>query len=498
MTSLCAIESNKRFQLFIKCLIAFHTLVTSLAKKYFAPFSDKDITVVKALCDHICLFKSRAVTMTTLKQRCLIAALSSFLFACDGGDDNSQEIEALESEVGNLTEQVGELGSIITDAQGQQAQLGPRPFYLVDGLEEGPLKSKLQQCSEGPFYKSDFSIGHRGAPMQFPEHTKESYEAAARMGAGIVECDVTFTQDRELVCRHSQCDLHTTTNILATDLADRCSTPFMPADPANEISASAECCTSDITLAEFKTLEGKMDAFNPNATTVEEYLEGTAKWRTDLYATRGTLLTHAESIELFNNLGVKFTPELKSPSVDMPFEGDYTQEDYAQQMINEYRQAGVPAEDVWAQSFNLDDVLYWINNEPDFGFQAVYLDDEIYAENADTAEIIASFPDLVAQGVKVIAPPMWVLVTVENDEIVPSEYALAAKAAGLDIITWTLERSGTLVDGGGWYYQTVTDLIKKDSDMLVVLDVLAQDVGVLGVFSDWPATTTYYANCMNL
>ena len=25
-----------------------------------------------------------------------------------------------------------------------------------------------------------------------------------------------------------------------------------------------------------------------------------------------------------------------------------------------------------------------------------------------------------------------------------------------------------------------------------------KDVGVLGVFSDWPATTTFYANCMNV
>ena len=29
-----------------------------------------------------------------------------------------------------------------------------------------------------------------------------------------------------------------------------------------------------------------------------------------------------------------------------------------------------------------------------------------------------------------------------------------------------------------------------------VIDVLAREVGVIGVFSDWPATTTYYANCM--
>ena len=33
---------------------------------------------------------------------------------------------------------------------------------------------------------------------------------------------------------------------------------------------------------------------------------------------------------------------------------------------------------------------------------------------------------------------------------------------------------------------------------LALLHVLSQDVGVLGVFSDWPATTTFYANCMGL
>jgi glycerophosphoryl diester phosphodiesterase len=38
----------------------------------------------------------------------------------------------------------------------------------------------------------------------------------------------------------------------------------------------------------------------------------------------------------------------------------------------------------------------------------------------------------------------------------------------------------------------------KDGNTMKVLDVLAQDVGVIGVFSDWPATVTYYANCKNL
>ncbi len=35
---------------------------------------------------------------------------------------------------------------------------------------------------------------------------------------------------------------------------------------------------------------------------------------------------------------------------------------------------GVDPKDVWAQSFNKDDVLYWIQNEPKFGKQVVYLD----------------------------------------------------------------------------------------------------------------------------
>ena len=74
-------------------------------------------------------------------------------------------------------------------------QLGPRPFFLVNDMTDSRLKRQLQSCAQGPFERTDFSIGHRGACLQFPEHTKESYEAAARMGAGIVECDVTFTKD---------------------------------------------------------------------------------------------------------------------------------------------------------------------------------------------------------------------------------------------------------------------------------------------------------------
>lgn len=104
--------------------------------------------------------------------------------------------------------------------------------------------------------------------------------------------------------------------------------------------------------------------------------------------------------------------------------------------------------------------------------------------------------ELKAAGLKIIAPPLWVLVTSENGQIRPSAYAKAARAAGLEIISWTLERSGRLDEGGGWYYQSIADLTTDDSVALQLLHVLAQEVGVIGVFSDWPATTTLYANCM--
>src|SRR5262245_14885143 len=144
---------------------------------------------------------------------------------------------------------------------GKVIQLGPRPFFLVDGMDPGPLKDTLTKCMNGPFKRTDFSIGHRGAGLQFPEHTLESYMGATRQGAGIVECDVTFTKDAALVCRHSEFDLHTTTNILVTAVANTCRKPFTPAtfDATGKqlTDASAECRTSDLTLAQFQSLQGK-------------------------------------------------------------------------------------------------------------------------------------------------------------------------------------------------------------------------------------------------
>jgi glycerophosphoryl diester phosphodiesterase len=385
---------------------------------------------------------------------------------------------------------------------GSEVELGVRPALLVEDMRDGPLKERLRACLAEPPRRTVFSIGHRGTGLVYPEHTLEAYEAGFRMGAGTLECDVTFTKDFALVCRHSQNDLATTTDILLTPLASTCVEPFTPArlraDGTVRRPARAECRTSELTLAEFKTLQGKVDAFDPAAQTVEEFVAPARPVRPDLGpgVARGTLLTHAESIELFKRLGVRMTPELKAPSVRMPFNG-FTREQYAQKLIDEYRAAGVQPSEVLPQSFDRRDVEYWIEREPEFGARAVLIDGTALPFGAPRARLLARYK---ASGINIWAPPLFVLLDLDAEgRIVPSRAALAARAAGLDLIAWTLERSGNLAAANnGFYYRTIDAAITREGDVLEVVDVLARDVGVRGIFSDWPATVSFYAGCTGL
>jgi glycerophosphoryl diester phosphodiesterase len=187
------------------------------------------------------------------------------------------------------------------------------------------------------------------------------------------------------------------------------------------------------------------------------------------------------------------TPELKSATVKMPFDG-FTQEAYAQKMIDEYKAVKIEPSKVFPQSFDQNDIRYWIKNEPKFAEQAVFL---------DGADKVADLPDLAKlisyknEGVQIVAPPIFALLDTKDGKLSASAYAKNAKQAGLSIITWSLERSGVMASGkGGWYYQSVNNAISREGDILEALDVLAKDVGIIGIFSDWPGTVTYYASCM--
>jgi glycerophosphoryl diester phosphodiesterase len=181
-----------------------------------------------------------------------------------------------------------------------------------------------------------------------------------------------------------------------------------------------------------------------------------------------------------------------------------SQASYAQKMIDELRDARVDPRNVWLQSFDKRDVLYWIQNAPEFGRQAVYLDSiDPTANPPIPPQTLDELTQLRKQGVRYFAPPFPALLAVDaNDNIVPSQYARDIKRLGFKIITWTFERSdlrqGASKAGFYYYFDPQGRAIKKDSDMYKALDALAKQVEIVGIFSDWPATVTYYANCMGL
>jgi len=87
----------------------------------------------------------------------------------------------------------------------KRVHLGPRPFWLIDQMEDSPLKTKLESCSEMEMKPSAWSISHRGGgTLQFPEETYDSIMAGTRMGAGIQECDVSPIQTSPFCIRENR------------------------------------------------------------------------------------------------------------------------------------------------------------------------------------------------------------------------------------------------------------------------------------------------------
>ena len=313
---------------------------------------------------------------------------------------------------------------------------GSRPLELIESIQNTALKQQLNDCRGMSFSPSDFSIGHRGAPLGYPEHSLEGYVAAADMGAGLIECDAVPTKDGELVCRHSECDLATTTNILQTPLARKCSQPFTRATSTN--NATAKCCTRDLTLKEFATLCARADASDPRAKSVNQFLRRTESPVIENPLTCGKVMSHRESIELVSSLDRKHIPELKEFGEQTRLRELTGGFEYRDKIVQNYQDAGVSPSDVFLQSFDIEDVLYWKSAYPKFGENAVWLDGR--NKNPFFKPTLEDMQRLKEKGIDIIAPPIPVLVrTVENGELALSDYARFAKSVGLRIMTWTFE-----------------------------------------------------------
>ena len=100
-------------------------------------------------------------------------------------------------------------------------------------------------------------------------------------------------------------------------------------------------------------------------------------------------------------------------------------------------------------------------------------------------------------GVVVIAPPLFDLVTSQDNRMVPTARARMLTDRGAGLTPWTLERSACGGELGpcGFYYQNVTSAYTY-SDTLLMMYELVHTLKVNGVFSDYPFTLTTFLNCV--
>jgi glycerophosphoryl diester phosphodiesterase len=211
-------------------------------------------------------------------------------------------------------------------------------------------------------------------------------------------------------------------------------------------------------------------------------------------------------------LGVAMAPELKAlPADRSPPDGGGSREKLlrqADQLIADYRDAGIGPDQVWLQSFDPEVIRHWLATAPAFAHRVVWLDGRYNLDGFDhrSPEAHAIFASFREAGLRTIAPPVWMLVEAGWEGPVPSHYARAARAAGLNLVTWTLERSGSLATGGGWYYQTLngqnpdpdspgTYRVRGAADQLRLLALLFDELDVRGVFTDWAETGALVDRC---
>jgi glycerophosphoryl diester phosphodiesterase len=276
-------------------------------------------------------------------------------------------------------------------------------------------------------------VGHRGAPAHYPEESLEGVLAAAAFGAFGVECDAVPTRDGALVCRHAFDDLAETTNVLMTPWAKACKAPFRPAGLFTR--ARARCRTVDLSLKAFLSLEAWPEGKNDRARRAEDYFRA-ARYPASLFEAPAHPLDHAGFVRVLKPLKVAYFPELKKS----PLPPGTTRGDLRRALVDAYKKAGIPPERVFMQSFDREDLAFWRAYAPLYARQAIWLD----GRKLDPEDPASWHPGMAAlhrEGIRYLGPPIRYLLRLEGGHLRPTAYARAAKAAGLLLVPWTLERT---------------------------------------------------------
>jgi glycerophosphoryl diester phosphodiesterase len=429
---------------------------------------------------------------------------------------------------------------------------GPRPWYLADRLwgteslylassAEGrtnklkELQSKLSwDTCPGPHERNMDTMALGGAAMQFPRNSKEAFVAAARMGAGALGCEVTFSKDGHLVCREQQCDLHYTTDILLNPslsaLAAKCQKPFAAGE-------GARCCTTDFDLDELKTLCATMNmATEASAKNVAEYLKlSESGWRTTIYQDGhcSPVMAHTDFILLALSLDVSIVSELKdgeystvthtNPALSLKL-GDKNKA--AEAFLKDLAELNVNI--LYPQSMDKEHVKSFLKNPK--GANAAFRYGPGLKNGYDTWSNTykAIFDEL-----KEHTPPVKYASVAMNELLIANdEYGASFRMTdpakyfqdnNMNIFVWTFDawkaRSATCYASGAvderwqWYHgQCLSEgqfyqgecsrgsqckwIVYKDADELLILHALFTDAKVKAVFSEWPATVSHYTSCV--
>lgn len=382
--------------------------------------------------------------------------------------------------------------------------LGPSPYFVLSQLLSDDddvsmeLKNILDTCAKENtmFHASHFIASADGinnidhGRMPYPPHTLTSYEAALRMGAGMVQCPVTFSKDRKLVCRKEQCDLHYTTDVLSHPdqrLASKCAQPFIPSDGFNR-PVQVRCCTNDFTLQELQMLNcrcsgaasAKSAGVNDWGMTVLDYLGPSPP------CVPAKIPSHEEFIQLVDSWNANFAPT-QVPFIDSGDVHDYNQEMLSRQILSSYVDGfHIDSARIFPISQNMKDLVLWKKEFPLYSKNAMALD--VISEDASDMDSLSEhFSSFVKIGVyNVIAPDVGMILkqSEESDSrhsFRSTVYSSVAKEMGMGIFAM-------------W-----NGSITQDINALHILHNLKTQGGVQGFFADvsFVPITTFYDNCLS-
>lgn len=279
-------------------------------------------------------------------------------------------------------------------------------------------------------------IAHRGASGERPEHTLEAYQLAIDQGADVIEPDLVMTRDGILVTRHDRY-LSTTTNVAdRPEFADR-----------RRVSGEREdWWVEDFTLEELRTLRARQPRADRDQAYNDQFL----------------IPTFEEVLDLAAEAGVRTEPEVKAPGLFVSLDLDPLPE-----LVRILRERGLDGADAMAsiQCFE-PDFLARLDAVVDtpllmLVFQMQELDPAVgpLVPTVALADMV-----VFADGV---GPSKALLIDAEGQD---TGFVEAAHALGLAVHPWTF-RDDQPAD------------VNAEAELRRIYDL-----GVDGVFTDFPAT----------